>query len=83
MPGKNTELVHNNERYHVQTQDIGPGANYVETTVYKSGRVLSSRRAYYTSFLNQGDLPQRIEKMIQDEHAAVSRDIEQGKFDHL
>jgi hypothetical protein len=83
MPGKNTELVHDNETYHVQTQDIGPGANYVETTVYKSGRVLSSRRAYYTSFLNSGDLPQRIEKMIQDEHSTVIRDIEQNKFDHL
>jgi hypothetical protein len=80
MPGLNSEVVFNQETYHVQTQDKGPGANYVETIVYKSGRVLTSRRAYYTAHLSSRDLPAEIAALIEKEHAAVSREIEQGKF---
>lgn len=83
MPGLNTELVHDQDVYHVQTQDMGTGANYVETTVYKAGRVLSSRRSFYTSFLNQPDLAERIQQIIQAEHDAVIQEIERGKFAHL
>jgi hypothetical protein len=83
MPGLNTEVEHARETYHVQTQDLGPGANYVETTVYKAGRVLSSRRAYYTSFLSSSDLPDKIHEIIREEHESVTREIEEGKLAHL
>jgi len=83
MAGLNTEVVHNQEHYHVQTQDMGSGSNYVETTVFKSGRVLSSRRSFYTAFLNQPDLSERIQEIIQTEHQAVIQEIENGKFSHL
>ena len=83
MSGLNTEVEHERETYHVQTQDLGTGANCVETTVYKAGRVLSSRRAYYTSFLTSRDLPEKILGLIQGEHAEVIREIEEGKFAHL
>ena len=83
MPGLNTEVEHENETYHVQTQDLGPGPNSVETTVYKAGRVLSSRRSYYTAFLNSGDLRERIQDIIREEHEAVIREIKEGKFAHL
>ena len=83
MSGLNTEVEHKRETYHVQTQDLGSGSNCVETTVYKAGRVLSSRRAYYTSFLANRALPEKILELIQGEHAAVIREIEEGKFAHL
>ena len=83
MSGLNTEVEHERETYHVQTQDLGSGANCLETTVYKAGRVLSSRRAYYTSFLTSSALPEKIQELIQDEHTAVIREIEEGKFAHL
>ena len=83
MSGLNTEVEHANETYHVQTQDLGPGPNSVETTVYKSGRVLSSRRAYYTAFLKNSDLPDKIHAVIREEHESVIREIREGKFAHL
>jgi hypothetical protein len=55
----------------------------VETTVYKAGRVLSSRRAYYTAFLNSSDLPDKIHAIIREEHESVIREIRAGKFAHL
>ena len=80
MSGLNTEVAYAHETYHVQTQDKGPGANYVETIIYKGGRVLSSRRAYYTSLLNSSDLAKKIADFINAEHKAAITEIDQGKF---
>ncbi len=83
MSGHNTEVVFENETYHVQTQDKGPGANYVETIIYKGGRVLSSRRAFYTSLLHSSDLANKIENLVKMEHETTITEIEAGKFAHL
>jgi hypothetical protein len=83
MPGLNTEVEYAGETYHVQTQDLGQGPNSVETTVYKDGRVLSSRRAFYTAFLNSSELPDKIHAIIREEHDSVIREIKDGKFAHL
>ena len=80
MPVLNTEVAYAHETYHVQTQDKGSGANYVETIIYKGGRVLSSRRAYYTSLLNSPDLANKIEDLVKVEHKAAITEIDQGKF---
>lgn len=83
MPGLNSELERDGDHYHIQTQDKGLGANYVESIIYKSGRVLSSRRAYYTSFLNSDALQDKIDIIIKEEHNSSLEEISKGKFDHL
>ena len=83
MAGLNTEIEHRGSSFHVQTQDKGLGAHYVETIIYKSGRVLSSRRSSYTSNLNSPDLNRNIQNLIQKQHYTVLAEIKKGKFDHL
>lgn len=83
MSGLNTEVVHNGKSYHVQTQDKGIDAHYVESLIYKSGKLLSSRRTFYTAFLSSSDLKERIMKIIDQQHNEVLKNINEGKFDHL
>jgi hypothetical protein len=83
MSGLNTEVVHNGKSYHVQTQDKGIDAHYVESLIYKSGKLLSSRRTFYTAFLSSPDLKERIMKIIDQQHNEVLKNINEGKFDHL
>jgi hypothetical protein len=83
MSGLNTEVVHNGKSYHVQTQDKGIDAHYVESFIYKSGKLLSSRRTFYTAFLSSPDLKERIMKIIDQQHNEVLKNINEGKFDHL
>jgi hypothetical protein len=83
MAGFNTTVTRSGVDFHVQTQDKGRTANYVESTVYKSGRVLSSRKTFYTAILNSPDLREKIAKIIEEQHNATLREIEEGKFDHL
>jgi hypothetical protein len=83
MPGYNTAIEHKGLTFHVQTQDQGASAQYVESIVYKSGKVLASRRTYYTNFLNSPNLSDKIKKIIDEQHEGILKDIADGSFDHL
>ena len=83
MAGFNTEIVHNGVNFHVQTQDMGMSAKYIESIIYKSGKVLSSRRTYYANFLGKPDFREKIKSIIKDQHDTILREIREGKLDHL
>jgi hypothetical protein len=82
MTGFNTEVRHRGAVFHVQTQDAGPGGRCVESLIYKSGKVVSSRKSDYTPFLGSPDLRDKVARLMSDQHAAIIRDIRDGKFDH-
>lgn len=83
MPGYNTDIEHKGMIFHVQTQDRGMSARYVESVVYKSGKVLASRRTYYTNFLSSPALADKINDITDEQHQAILKDISEGGFDHL
>jgi hypothetical protein len=83
MPGYNTDIEHKDMIFHVQTQDQGTSAQYVESIVYTSGKVLASRRTYYTKFLNSPTLHDKISEIIDEQHDGILKDISEGTFDHL
>jgi lysyl-tRNA synthetase class II len=83
MAGLNTEIKRKQADYHVQTEDKGHGINHVETVIYKSGKILSSRKSSYTSFLNHPNLKQKVQQMIEKQHKECLKEIDDGKFDHL
>jgi len=83
MAGINSTITRSGVDFHVQTQDKGKTAHYVESTVYKSGRVLSSRKTFYTAILDSPKREEQINQIIQEQHHTILREIEEGKFDHL
>jgi len=83
MPGINSTITRHGMDFHVQTQDKGKTAHYVESTVYKSGRVLSSRKTFYTAILDSPKIEAQINQIIEEQHSTILNEIEEGKFDHL
>ena len=58
--GYNTRFDYKGANFLVQTQDKGLGAHYVESLIYKSGKLLTSKKTFYTSFLNSPNLKKMI-----------------------
>ena len=77
----NTDIEHKGSIYHIQTQDMGPQANYVESIIYKSGKVLASRKTFYTSFLNNPDIKNKIVQILEKQHNEILAEVSTGKFD--
>ena len=81
MGGYNTRVDYRGDSYIVQTQDKGLGAQYVESLIYKSGRLLASKRAFYTAFMDKPDVKDRIERMMEEQHKTILGQIVEGRYD--
>ncbi len=82
MAGYNTEIDRLGVRYHVQTQDKGPRAPYIESIIFKSGRVLSSRRNSYIEHLEHPDLKSKLRELLKKQHQMILDEVSSGRFDH-
>ncbi len=83
MKGVNEEIVYKGVRFHLQTQDLGPREAVIQALLYKSGRMVHSRRISYASYLNQPNFMEKTESLVRDLHNSIINDIRAGKFDHF
>jgi hypothetical protein len=81
MGGYNTRVDYRGDAYIVQTQDKGLPSSYIESLIYKSGRLLASKRAFYTAFLDAPDAQEKIERMMEEQHKTILGQIVEGRFD--
>lgn len=81
MDGYSTAIEYKGTTLIVQTQDKGPAFNYVESLIYLAGRLINSKKAYYTSHLSQKNLPEIIQQLVEDLHTEVLDEIVEGKYD--
>jgi hypothetical protein len=82
MSGFNTEIKRLAVTFHIQTQDLGPSARCVESLIYKSGKLVSSRKTDYTPHLASPQLPEKIHGFMEEQHEAILKEISEGRFDH-
>jgi hypothetical protein len=80
MGGYDTRVDFQGNAYIVQTQDKGLGAQYIESLIYKSGRLLTSKRAFYTALLDLPDAKDRIARMMEEQHKTILGQIVEGRF---
>jgi hypothetical protein len=81
MSGYNTRVEYRGSAYIVQTQDKGPAAPYVESLIYKAGKLLTSKKTFYTSSLTSPDVKALIERTMEAQHKKILEEIVEGKFD--
>ncbi len=83
MKGWNEEIAYKGARFHLQIQDLGPREPVIQALLYKSGRIIHSRRVSYAAHLSHPDLSQRIEAILGELHNSVIAEVRSGKFDHF
>ena len=81
MAGYDTRVDYRGQAYIVQTQDKGPGAQYIESLIYRSGRLLRSQRAFYTALLGLPDAADRIARLMEEQHKTILGQIVEGRYD--
>jgi hypothetical protein len=81
--GFNTKLDYKGVSVHVQTQDKGPAAQYIESLIYISGKLASSRRTFYTHVLGSPQSKTVIQRLMEEQHGAILHEISEGKLDHV
>jgi len=73
ITGYNTDVSHLGQVLHVQTEDKGVEAAWIESLVYAGGQILARKRSSYKSLLDKGKGRSDIsELMDRDEPATAS-----------
>jgi hypothetical protein len=81
MPGINTQIKYKGLSLHLQTQDKGASAKYIESLIYKAGKAFYSRKTPYHSLINRADFKQQLLQLMKKQHLALINDISDGKCD--
>lgn len=83
MTGLSAQIQRKGLTYYVQTQDAGLQAKYIESLIYRSGKLLTSRKTIYTSYLGSPDFKAKFDQIMNQQHTNVLKEIAEGKFDHF
>ncbi len=71
LTGYNTDIEHGGTVYHVQTEDKGASAAYIESLVYVSGEIVFSRRTAYRELLESGADTRAVADLMEKQHRSI------------
>ncbi len=80
MSGFNTRVEYKGAVYNVQTQDKGPARPQIETLIYRSGALVTSRRQSYAAAVGKPGLKEAVERLMESQHKTVLGEIVEGRF---
>lgn len=80
ITGFNTDLVHNGETYHVQTQERGVNSFVIDTYLYKSGRILESFEVSYEHIKKDDDYVKNVRILMNKQHNKMVKMLKEGRL---
>ena len=79
--GFNTDVIHDEKTFHVQTEDRGKENPIIETLIYVGGQILDARQRRYKDPEAPDLEKDHLSTLIERQHLNVVRDIRLGKYD--
>ncbi len=81
ITGYNTDVSHQGQVLHVQTEDKGRETAWIESLVYAGGQILARKRSSYKTLLDEGKGRAEISELMDRQHRLVIAEIRRGRFD--
>ncbi len=81
ITGQNSEVLHDDRAFHVQTEDKGRSNPMLESLVYLGGQVLACTRTSYGEELEKGCSEEEIAALLERQHRVMIAAVERGRFD--
>jgi hypothetical protein len=79
--GFNTDVLIDDQVFHVQTEDRGPSHPVIDTAVYQHGRILHRKASSYEEFAGSADFSaDALRDRVQEQHRAVIEGLRRGAF---
>ncbi len=77
---ENTDIEYKGKTFHVQTEDWGADNPYLVTRIFSGGKVLSSIKTNYQSWLvlEQDLRDQKLKQVLFSQHSEFVEKIKQG-----
>src|ERR1043165_8285056 len=83
ITGFNTDVQHEGQVYHVQTEDRGQNNPVLESLVYIGGTIVAKKLTPYADQLSQGADEQIIAGLLKRQHQIIIAAIRAGRVEEL
>src|SRR5689334_8109994 len=83
ITGFNTDVQHEGQVYHVQTEDRGRNNPVLESLVYIGGTIVAKKLTPYADQLSQGADDQAITGLLKRQHQVIIAAIKAGRVNDL
>lgn len=83
ISGFNTDVQHEGNVYHVQTEDCGVDHAVFESLVYVGGTIVAKKRTPYSEQLSTGATEDAIASLLKRQHQVMIAAIKAGRIDDL
>ena len=81
MNGISTTILYSGVSFLVQTQEGGPRAHFIETLIYRHGKLVHSRKSPNPTLPDGPEGEDRLKSLLRGQHQAVLDDIAGGRLD--
>jgi len=81
ITGYNTDVKHNGQVFHVQTEDKGLSNPTIESLIYAGGKIVASRQYSYAWLVREGYEEKSVQELLDCQHRKMMRDVHGGKYD--
>jgi hypothetical protein len=83
ITGFNTDVPHEGQVYHVQTEDGGHDHPVLESLIYIGGTIVAKKMTPYADKLTQGADEQMIAGLLKRQHQVIIAAIKSGRVEEL
>ncbi len=80
LPGYNTNVTHQGDSYHIQTEDGGVNNPLIISIVYRGGAILAQKRTDYSHLLAAGNYQKELAMLVKSQHREMIKQLLRGDF---
>lgn len=80
VPGFNTNLLCDEQMYHVQSEDLGGENAHIVTLAYLEGAVVARLQTNYREALGSNPSPDAVRTLMARQHRQMIESLQAGRF---
>jgi hypothetical protein len=79
--GYNTNVKHDENLFHIQTEDSGVDHPHIITHLFTAGTILATKKTSYGDFLEREKWEDDVRQLMKDQHKAMFVELRDGAHD--
>ena len=77
--GFNTNIIYNEDTYHIQTEDNGLKNPVIISHLYLKGEIIATKKNSYAEIVGKPGYQEKIKKMMAEQHSSMIEELLAGR----
>jgi len=77
--GFNTNIIYNEDTYHIQTEDNGLKNPVIISHLYLKGEIIATKKNSYADIVGKPGYQEKIKKMMAEQHSSMIEELLAGR----